>query len=243
MSFDLDFIAKLYNNRNSYADVFTDEELHAIHVESGIEDLIKNYIEQGKQIFLTGNPGDGKTHLIKSLSKYLEKHNAFVELDANSIKDEELFLRKLKNAIKDNRPSIIAINEFPLLSLLQSLGDRLPGYKQISSQREKGIVYNKGTEDLIQDVVVIDLNNRNLLTVDMAERTLNRILEVSNICNDCAINNICPSNQNIIKLKNSLVQDRLLLLIEKIGSTGVHVVMRDILGFFAFILTAGKNAR
>ncbi|MCK1994906.1 hypothetical protein GW626_01480 [Peribacillus muralis] len=241
MSFNLDFIAKLYNNKNSYADVFTDDELEALHIQSGIEPLIKKYIEQKKQIFLTGNPGDGKTHLIKSLKPILNEYDAFVEQDANSIKDEEEFLCNLETAIGAGKPCIIAINEFPLLSLLQSLGERLPGFQQISSQREKGIIYNKGTEDLIRDVVVIDLNNRNLLSIEMAQKTLNKLLENSISCEGSNKINCCPSPQNIIKLKHPIVQERLLLLIDKIGSIGMHIVMRDLLGFFAYIITSGKK--
>ncbi|MED1947213.1 MULTISPECIES: ATP-binding protein [Brevibacillus] len=237
MKFDLDFIAKLYNNRNSYADVFSNDELEALHVESGIEPLLRKYIEQKKQIFLTGNPGDGKTHLIKSLRDILEHHEAFIEPDANSIKDEEEFLGKLESAIKAGKPCIIAINEFPLLSILESLGERLPGFHQISAQREKGIIYNKSAEYPIREVVVIDLNNRNLLSINMAQRTLEKLLEISRACGNCS----CPSKQNLVKLKHPIVQERLLALIEKIGSIGMHVVMRDLLGFFAYVITGGKK--
>ncbi|MDU4694232.1 MAG: hypothetical protein E6Y08_00325 [Paenibacillus sp.] len=238
MYFDLDFIAKLYNNRNSYADVFSTAELRALHVESGIETLLKKYIEQKKLIFLTGNPGDGKTHLIKSLKSFLDEHNAYVEPDANSIKDEEAFLTELRKAVSDGKPCIVAINEFPLISLIEKIGDRLPGFQQIMMQRDKGIIYNKGGEETIKDVVVVDLNNRNLLSRDMLEKTLNKLLEISKPCENCKR---CSASMNLIKLKHPVVQQRLFSLIEKIGSIGLHVVMRDILGFFAFIITSGKK--
>lgn len=241
MYFDLDFIAKLYNNRNSYADVFSPEELHALHVESGIEALLSKYIEQKKLVFLTGNPGDGKTHLIKSLKSILDVHEAYVEPDANSIKDEEAFLTELTKAVSEGKPCIVAINEFPLISLLEKLGDRLPGFQQIMIQREQGIIYNKGSEETVKEVVVVDLNNRNLLSKGMLEKTLNRLLDISKPCENCQDSMGCSASNNLIKLKHPIVQKRLFSVIEKIGSIGFHVVMRDILGFFAFVITSGKK--
>ncbi|WHY20110.1 hypothetical protein QNH28_03555 [Paenibacillus sp. G2S3] len=241
MRFDLDFIAKLYNNRNSYADVFTDDELRALHVESGIESLLVKYIEQKKQIYLTGNPGDGKTHLIKSLGKILSKYDVFVELDANSVKDEGDFVKRLSNAVANGRPCIIAINEFPLLSLMESLGEQIPGLEQIYLQRDRGIIYNRGDEHQIKDVVVIDLNNRNLLSLNMVTKTLEKVLAISEASDECLRTNCCPSPHNLEKLKHPIVQERLLSLIEKIGSIGLHVVMRDLIGFFAYIITSGKK--
>lgn len=241
MHFDLDFVAKLYNNRNSYADVFSAEELHALHVESGTEALLKKYIEQKRIIFLTGNPGDGKTHLIKSLKSILDLHGAYVEPDANSIKDEEAFLTELTTAASNGKPCIVAINEFPLMALLKNLGDRIPGFQQIITQRENGIIYNKGGEEIVQEVVVIDLNNRNLLSKNMLEKTLNKLLDNTKSCESCVDIKGCSASNNISRLKHSVVQERLFSIVEKIGSIGLHVVMRDILGFFAFIITSGKR--
>jgi energy-coupling factor transporter ATP-binding protein EcfA2 len=241
LSFDINFISKIYNNRNSYAEIFEDEDLKKIHVETAVEQILREYIEKKKFILLTGNPGDGKTHLIRSLKDLLDKHNIFVEYDFNEVKDYEQFLTDLNNAIKDDRPCIIAVNEYPLISMLDELGDRFPYYHQILELRDNSIMYNNeiAIDSGSSKVVIIDLNNRNLLQKDVLKTSLNKLISLSNICDGCNINKKCDVPYNINALTNATVQERLFELMSMLGNTGTHVVMRDILGFFSYIITAG----
>lgn len=242
MGVNLDFVSKLYNNRNSYADVFTEEEIRLLNVESSVEELVKRCIEKKKIIFITGNPGDGKTHLIKSLDTVIRKNNAYVIKDINEIKDYELFLIGLKDAIHTKSPAIIAINEYPFIDLLEKMGNRLPYYEEIIEQRNNSIIYNNDTKDIdLSKVIVIDLNNRNLLTLEMVRKILKKVLRLCSPCDTCANSSDCKTYYNIKALKNELVQERLLEVIDKLGSSGIHIVMRDILGFFSFIIAEGKK--
>ena len=63
----LDFIKKLYNGKNCYSDHMTEEELKLLHISSKVENLICEMLRKGKIVFLTGNPGDGKTFIIKAI--------------------------------------------------------------------------------------------------------------------------------------------------------------------------------
>src|SRR5439155_2644244 len=70
------FIERLYRSTNSYADRLSAEELEWIHVDLGVDDYVVGEAEQGRQIVVTGNPGDGKTHLIERLRPRLEALSA-----------------------------------------------------------------------------------------------------------------------------------------------------------------------
>ena len=61
----LGFCKKLYNGKNCYSDHMSEEELGLIHISSNVENIILNLLKANKIVFLTGNPGDGKTFLIK----------------------------------------------------------------------------------------------------------------------------------------------------------------------------------
>lgn len=72
---NLDFVKKLYNGKNCYSDHMSEEELGLIHISSNVEDIILNLLKANKIVFLTGNPGDGKTFLIKKHEKEILELN------------------------------------------------------------------------------------------------------------------------------------------------------------------------
>lgn len=83
----MDFVRKLYRGKNCYSDSLTSEEIELIHIMSTTEIIISQMLEDKKIIFLTGNPGDGKTYIIKALDAVINKVNAYVETDLSSIED------------------------------------------------------------------------------------------------------------------------------------------------------------
>jgi len=66
------------------SDELADEQLDCMHVESPLEALIVDRIERGYDVVLTGNAGDGKTHLLRRLQTQLSSHKAVVETDATA---------------------------------------------------------------------------------------------------------------------------------------------------------------
>ena len=114
---NLQFIQRLYNGKYCYSDSMTDEQISLLHVASGVEDIMRRMISQKKIIFLTGNPGDGKTFIIKALKEELD--GVFVETDMNRIPDGELecLMDVILNCFEHNEPCVIAANEFPFHKL------------------------------------------------------------------------------------------------------------------------------
>ena len=75
----------------------------------------------GKDIVLTGNPGDGKTHVIRLLKDKLVSTGKpiCIELDASTLSNDDIYL-KWKAARERNTPFVIAINAAVLYSVVKS---------------------------------------------------------------------------------------------------------------------------
>lgn len=232
----------MYNNRNSYAEIFTSEELKAIHIPSNLEEVIKEQIKKKKFVLLTGNPGDGKTHLIRIQNDFLLKYDTFIELDINEVSDHKIFLNNLENALIDERPAIIAINEYPLYELLKNMNTEFPFKEEINEAKERSIIYGSECNDYSnQKVALIDLNNRNLLNPFTLKESFTKILSNELNCEICDKGNNCSHILNLTALRHPETQDRIIKLISLLGNIGNHAVMRDILGLIAFILTGGRK--
>lgn len=232
----LEFVRKLYRGKNCYSDPLTSEEIEFIHIRSTTEDIIKQMLEDKKIIFLTGNPGDGKTYIIKALDSEINKVNAYVETDLSSIEDYTEIVENIKDCYENREACIIAANEYPFLKLEKAIGKKYPEIsKQIRDVKKNSIVYDIPSFECGQ-IIVVDLNDRNLLdrekkTILAAIDKLLGLLEGSR-----GINRIL--DENIQALSNELVREQLLKIFEIIAICGEHFVMRDILGTIAYAVSA-----
>ena len=82
MNENIDLVRNYYRSYNAVAEHLSDKEIKQAHIETSVDSIIRKYINENKIIFVTGHPGDGKTHLIKRIID-LEKNKIEVELDAN----------------------------------------------------------------------------------------------------------------------------------------------------------------
>lgn len=232
----LDFVRKLYRGKNCYSDPLTPEEIELIHIRSTTEKIINQMLEDRKIIFLTGNPGDGKTYIIKALDAEINKVNAYVEMDLSSIKDYSEIVKNIKNCYDNGSACIIAANEYPFLKLEKAIGQKYPEIaEQIRDVKKNSIVYGVPSFECGQ-IVVVDLNDRNLL--DREKRTILAAVDklIGLLEESKGINGIL--DENIQALTNELVREQLLKIFEIIAICGEHFVMRDILGTIAYAVSA-----
>ena len=61
----LQFVRDFYRGSSGYADHIAPERLSLIHLKTRLDSAIIDAAKNGKDIVLTGNPGDGKTHIIR----------------------------------------------------------------------------------------------------------------------------------------------------------------------------------
>lgn len=101
---NLQFIQRLYNGKYCYSDSMSPEQISLLHISSGAENIIRRMVEQRKIIFLTGNPGDGKTFIIKALKDDL--NGVYVETDMNCVTNERLaqLMDDILDCYEQNKP-------------------------------------------------------------------------------------------------------------------------------------------
>ncbi len=230
---NLSFIKKLVNGKNCYSDHMDPDELNILRIESTVEITIHGLIANNKIVFIAGNPGDGKTFIIKSL---VAKHDIYTVTDLNNVSDYQEVAKNIAQCYDQSKPAVIAANEYPFLLLEKAIrNDRPDIADEIANIRDSAIVYSPD-KTTVKKIAVIDLNNRNLLDADrnIPEKILDKMLRL--LKED---DTISPSLQyNITALENDFIKHQLLGLFHLSTIGNEHFAMRDILGAFAFLLTA-----
>lgn len=235
------FIERLYRSTNSYADRLSAEELEWIHVDLGVDDYVVGQAEQGRQIIVTGNPGDGKTHLIERLRPRLEAAGARVITDANACSDEEI-LEQWTASRDAGKPFVLAINEWPLYVLQRLAAERAfapvgEALRQVSTARF--FVETDRPTGAQENVVVVDLSLRNLLSSSVVERVIERLTQDRFFVD---LNEADPALANREALREPQVRERLTSLLELVATRSGHVTMRQLVGFVAYLITGGQSA-
>lgn len=232
----LQFIKRLYRGKSCYSDTLSEKELDMLHLPSGVEMIIERMVNEGRIIFLTGNPGDGKTYIIRAVKK--KYPDLYVISDLNSITDERIDkeIQRLMDCYNHHQPCIIAANEYPFLSLMRKLSAIAPDfYKELLGIKQNTIILNYPTVQLGR-ICVIDLNDRSLLDKErsIVKLIVNKFTELlqDNLGNNSIL------DYNVRALSDSLVLQQYCRIFSLIALTGEHFAIRDILGTIAYTFTA-----
>ena len=234
------FVERLYRNRNSYADKLSHDELEWIHIDMGLDEFIVDGAREGRQIIVTGNPGDGKTFLIQRLRAQLEaEYNAIVIPDANACRDAEV-LSAWRSCDENKQPFILAINEWPLFELRRLARDEqfAPVEEAIRQVRE-AVFYGAAPDPPHGRVSVVDLNLRNVLADRVTLAAVDRLTADRFVSE---LDSADPASVNVQRLRSSRVQERLAALLQQAARRGEHTTMRQLMGFVAYLITGGTDA-
>jgi hypothetical protein len=235
----ISFVEKLYRNANSYADRLNPEELDWIHVDLGIDKFILGEASEGKQVIITGNPGDGKTFAIERLRPQLEQTGAMVITDANAFEDGQV-LAAWRSCEDNRRPLVLAINEWPLFELQRlAIQEEFAPVAEAIRQVRSAVFFGPEPEPRQGRVSVIDLNLRNVLAKRVVSTALAR-LTAERFTRD--LNPADPAVVNAERLMQERVQERLGALLGHAARLGQHTTMRQLMGFLAYLLTGGTDA-
>ncbi len=236
----ISFVERLYRNANSYADRLSLEELDWIHVDLGLDDFIINAAREGRQVIVTGNPGDGKTFLIQRLREPLQtEFNAVVITDANACSDDEV-LASWRSCDENKRAFILAINEWPLFELRRLARDA--GFEPVEEavrQVQEAVFYGTSPDDPRGRVAVVDLNLRNVLASRVTLAAVDRLTADRFISELDAPD---PASANVARLGSERVQERLAALLAQAARRGEHTTMRQLMGFVAYLITGGTDS-
>ncbi|MGH8549404.1 MAG: hypothetical protein ACRERU_12565 [Methylococcales bacterium] len=197
-----------------------------------IEGFIAREVRQGTSIFLTGNAGDGKTHILRKLAPVLRECGAIVVEDATALmrrNDIRPVLDRWREAVAAGVPFCIAINEYPLHLLRPAARATLPkqAYTLDHYCRNRLTYGPDASTDSDGELLVLDLSLRNPLHREFGGRMLAKIL------NDSDLDAVRPESDqglalNLIKLRHPQIQDRVLSLFERLCDLGFRASIREL---------------
>jgi len=251
----VEFLQKLYLNQSSYSDLLDEDILEALHIPTPLDSFIKERIAEGCSVVLTGNAGDGKTHVIKHLHSSLT--NARIVEDASELEPDEI-IEIWRSANKASIPFCIAANEWPLYQLISKYADQLPILREVNRQLKSSLIYDNGvptavtkgedndqaTTDGEDKIVVINLGLRNPLAPQFFEQALNALLQekIFASCSKCDGSDTCDAVRNRrLLMEHPRIRRALTNLIDRVAVFGQHVTVRELFGFLSYAVFGGRN--
>lgn len=231
--------------QGGFAEQLTDEQRREIHITTRLdgEEYIQNALRDGKQVVLTGNPGDGKTQYILQMKPEYPEPDYFYLSDASEYDDYTVLLNKWENAIDKNRPGILAINDGPLYEMTTRHANEYPFLRQVQNQFQNQIIYDEDQAENadFESIVVIDLNNRNILTRKVIGQAINNLTSNKFLKQNDGDDINGHIAYNINKIRNDRVRENIISLLQSVGQLNAHITVRDLLNFLAYCITGAKE--
>ena len=175
-----------------------------------MDNAIIEAVKGGKDIVLTGNPGDGKTHIIRMLKPSIDQLDLPVEiiLDASTLSNSEIY-QSWHDARESGKSYIIAVNAAVLYSVFKEHEDFAPlaeAYKRMTSS----VVFHDESEN-DGDVIVFDLSKREVLTPDIIAQAICKMTDEQHYheCDKCPLKPDCVVTRNRKLLNEKRFQERL----------------------------------
>lgn len=210
--------------------------------DPGAENTLRADILSGRKtlIILTGNAGDGKTHFINNILKDLQDRPHSLEMDASARSEEQLLEWFREAMANQGKVSIIAINEGRLRYIAEKM-------LQDSSQTMVGLSQNisdalKGKEAFADTTItLVNLNQRAVVHEQIFGQIINCLINPQHWqkCQNCS--SPCNILENVRRLSNPLIRERIRLLFTYIYLKGFHLTMRSIITAISYTITGGKN--
>lgn len=225
-------LAGLKDQSESFAERLDIKDVEALHVPTPLDTGILELVQAGKRVYLTGNPGDGKTHLIRRHERLLQEYNVVVVQDASAV-DEEETIREIERAIKEGRPAIIAINEGPLRRILR----RLPEREQLQVREQLDHPYSYGSEEgenKEYDAIVLNIG----LNQYLSRRVITVVFDLLRRFDFSDAPAPIKKNAELVTLPR--VRERIQQLLSLVAQMGAHVTMHEVWGFFSYLITGSR---
>lgn len=238
----LDFIRGFYRGSSGYADFIDYSFLSKVHVVTELDKAIVEAVNKGNDVVLTGNPGDGKTHIIRMLQEKLAglDYEPVIELDASTLTNAEIFANWSK-AKESKRPFVIAINAAVLLSLAKEYKCFTP-IVDAARQMIGATVFHGETVDETA-VSVFDLSKREALESSIVCSVIKNMTKSEHFeqCASCQFAQLCPAKRNATLIQNDLFQKRLNVILTQVALQGHHATLRELQSFVSYLIFGNRS--
>ena len=161
---------------NAVSEGLSDDDYARLHLATPLEDYLLEQARRGRSILLTGNAGDGKTHLARTLERRLgEDATRFVfEFDATAVMTSRDGVAPIidiwRRAASDGKGMVLAINQYPLHMLRPKLRSALPAVSQAIERQWRSRLQVEPSDKSSDpdDLLLVDLSLRNPLSQQFA---------------------------------------------------------------------------
>ncbi len=242
MSYDL--LRGLYLGSASNADITSSYARRILHVSTGLDDLVPSLAASRRDVVVTGSPGDGKSHLIRTLADREKLPNAVIELDLSAA-DEDDVIARWRAAKSVARPFVLCGNEGPLKALIGALR-REPALSKEAEELagQVGRLVASSDGELPPEpgrVVLIDLADRSVLDPALIRDAIKQIC-MPEFFPPGLRGRSTSAGRNLAWLTQSPdANDRLSRLIAAAGRRlGDHVGFRQLWAAISYAICAGK---
>lgn len=221
--------------RDLYSERLSDADRDLLHVPTELDAFVIDRIQAGVSVVLTGNAGDGKTHLFKQLRDGLPSDLEVVEDATAEMTDgrAEPVLDRLRRALAGGRKFVLCANEHQLLKLREvarvANGRLATVFGEIDRQCRHRLVHgevNAQEEAARENVLVVDLSLRNPLAPGFARRVLEKLLADPGVRARAAADP--GAGRNHKRLSHPQVQSRLLAIFERLTIRGERATVRQL---------------
>lgn len=236
----LETLTALFRRGEIYADSWPDDVRRRLNVEDPLADLLAAALDSGRHVVLTGNAGDGKSHLAVTAMAAARRKNTlepdsveparvrtgervFIR-DAAAVSDEAI-LAWTSAALSASAQLVITLNEGPLASLaaLQPNGV----YAEL-----RDVAHARARGDEAPDpsgFLLVNLAGRQLVHGEFVVRALARLLPAVVACDGCQDATTCPRTVGRDLLQASdTAAIRLTQLLRILAHSGTRMTARDL---------------
>ena len=233
------------------SDVLAEDDLNVLHIPQDLDQFLIDKVRKGYSIILTGNAGDGKTHVLRRLEPEFRRLKAVVQYDASAAMDNTKIvpiLNEWRKAQRSNRAYCLAANEYPLY-LLREHGRRkpqdLPILAEVDRQCRLRLGYGSPSSDEKAKtehgkVLVVDLSLRNPLHSDFAGAMLDRLLQNPALQAYAKSNAELNFSESFRRLSQETVRKRLLGLFDRLRALGHRATVRELWIVLTRLLFGGR---
>jgi hypothetical protein len=231
---------------NVCSDELTPTDLNRLHVVRPLEEFVKQKVNEGYSIVLTGNAGDGKTHVLKRIEAELKELGAVIQPDATAIPrgDIAIIVNEWRQALAAGKPYCLAANEYPLYELrTKGRSSDLPVLIEVDRQCRQRLAYTSQSntdEDALMKVIVVDLSLRNPLVPEFVGSLLNRLIQNPALAQLARSGTDPNFARNFNRLNHPLVRERLLGLFQRIVIRGQRAPVRELWIMLARLLFGSR---